>query len=287
MNSITIGPLSIPTEVLTGLLALVAGFASVSVYTRETPGERKQFNDRLLTGVIIFVLLWKIGPAVTDFESVSRQPMLVLYAPSRPLHLVIAGIGFLLYGLRVYFADGKNRRLFFAFLLFLAVSAGVFSFIRFVLPVVFPAEEPAVAEVVPPAPGRPATDFTAQTLDGTEVSLSDYRGVPVVLNFWATWCPPCKAEIPELVRFYDQGVGNAVLLTVNLTATERDIVAVQSFLLQKEIEFPVLLDVDGSIANLYAVESIPTTFLINAEGIITHIHGGAVTKSWLEQRLDD
>ena len=113
---------------------------------------------------------------------------------------------------------------------------------------------------------KPAPDFTLRDLRGNQVSLSDFRGQPVVLNFWATWCSPCRVEIPHLEALYtkykDQGL---VVLGMN---TETDYMKVKHFA-EPQISYTVLLD-GGTQAQGYDVSGIPCTYYIDRAGIIQH-----------------
>ncbi|MEK4028000.1 redoxin domain-containing protein [Pseudobacillus sp. FSL P4-0506] len=118
--------------------------------------------------------------------------------------------------------------------------------------------------------GDQAPDFTLQTLDGKKVSLSDYRGKKVMLNFWATWCPPCKAEMPHMQSFYKKEAekSNMEILAVNLTSEDRGKAAVVEFAKQYDLTFPILLDKEGTIGPQYQVATIPTTYVLNTDGTI-------------------
>ncbi|MGM0502417.1 MAG: redoxin domain-containing protein [Bacillota bacterium] len=119
-----------------------------------------------------------------------------------------------------------------------------------------------------------APDFTLTNLKGEEVSLSDYRGQYVLLNFWATWCPPCRREIPDLNSFYEDNKEEFVLLAVDLGEPKEQ---VENFIDQGDYNFPVLLDETRKIGSKYNVSAIPTTYFINPQGEIKHIKKGAVT----------
>ncbi|MCS5695131.1 TlpA family protein disulfide reductase [Desulfofundulus thermocisternus] len=131
--------------------------------------------------------------------------------------------------------------------------------------------------------GQRAPDFTLTTADGEELSLSDFRGRPVVLNFWATWCPPCRAEMPAIQSFYEKTGREIHVLAVNLTASERSAARVKDFLDAGGFTFPVLLDTRGDVAREYLVRAIPTTFFIDREGIIRARHTGSLTLEMLEE----
>lgn len=120
-----------------------------------------------------------------------------------------------------------------------------------------------------------AMDFKLKDLNGKEVSLSDYKGKKVFLNFWATWCPPCKAEMPEMEMLYKETKNSdLVILAVNLDE-EKD--TVQKFINSNKYNFPVLLDTGNIVASQYEVVSIPTSFFIDKEGNIVDKHIGAMT----------
>ncbi|RKO65939.1 TlpA family protein disulfide reductase [Desulfofundulus salinus] len=134
--------------------------------------------------------------------------------------------------------------------------------------------------------GQRAPDFTLTTTGGKEVSLSNFRGRPVVLNFWATWCPPCREEMPAIQSFYEKRGGEIQVLAVNLTASEKSAAHVKDFLKAGGFTFPVLLDTRNTTAQEYLVRAIPTTFFIDREGIIRGIHTGPMTLEMLEKAVE-
>lgn len=110
-----------------------------------------------------------------------------------------------------------------------------------------------------------APDFTLEDLDGNDVSLSDYRGKIVVLNFWAVWCRYCVEEMPDFDALNKEleESGDAVILAVNVQESSKTI---QDFLTEKDFSLNVLLDKDGAIASTYGIPGLPTTFFINPDG---------------------
>jgi peroxiredoxin len=118
-----------------------------------------------------------------------------------------------------------------------------------------------------------APDFQLDTLDGQTVALSDFRGEVVLLNFWATWCGPCASEMPFIQQVYDEWSGKGLrVLAINIGESAG---TVTSFLEEYSLSFPVLLDIDGAVATQYGATNIPTTFLIDQEGIVQGVKVGA------------
>jgi peroxiredoxin len=132
-----------------------------------------------------------------------------------------------------------------------------------------------------------APDFTLQSSSDETVSLSDFRGGPVIINFWASWCPPCQKEMPDFseaqLEYADQGV---TILAVN--AFHRDsITGLNAFLKNNPVSFQILLDEIGSVNKMYQVHSLPTTFFIDADGYIRKIIiGGPIPLSLIRIETD-
>lgn len=116
--------------------------------------------------------------------------------------------------------------------------------------------------------GQLAPDFTLTNLDGEEVTLSDLQGKNVLLNFWATWCPPCEAEMPHLQKYYDTYAekDNVEIIGVNVTYAKEKIERVKQFVEGYQLTFPILLEPTKEVADQYEVFTIPSTFMIDVEG---------------------
>lgn len=121
--------------------------------------------------------------------------------------------------------------------------------------------------------GSTAPDFVLKTLAGESVKLSDLKGKKVMLNFWATWCPPCKAEMPEMQTFYEETKNDVSILAVNLDPNND----VEGFAKKGGFTFPIVLDENDEVKTTYGIISIPTTFFLDEKGKITHIFIGKMT----------
>lgn len=118
-----------------------------------------------------------------------------------------------------------------------------------------------------------APDFSLKTINNTTVRLSDYRGKVVFLNFWATWCPPCRMELPAMEKLYEK-LKNQPFIIIAVNIDNGDPGAVKNFVQSMNLTFPVLLD-DGNVSKMYNVNAIPTTFIIRKNGTIDAIVNGA------------
>ena len=146
------------------------------------------------------------------------------------------------------------------------------------------ASEEAVEEGF--RPGKKAYDFELVNLEGETVRLSDYKGKTIVLNFFASWCPPCQVEMPHINAVYNELKDkDVVILGINLTEQD-DMNELNALLETNQIAFPILLDEKSEVASLYGIRSIPVNVVINKEGIITEYAIGAVDESRLKGYIE-
>lgn len=132
-----------------------------------------------------------------------------------------------------------------------------------------------------------APDFKMMDADGNEVHLSDYTGTPIVLNFWASWCGPCKMEMPEFNDKYQELGGEVQFLMVNMTTSYREsLEKAQTLIAEQEYVFPVFYDTEGDAAATYGVYSLPTTIFIDAEGRAIAQATGAIDAETLQTGID-
>ena len=132
--------------------------------------------------------------------------------------------------------------------------------------------------------GEPAPDFELQGLDGESVSLSQLRGSPVMLNFWATWCPPCRDEMPYLQQIYEEWSDEGLMLLAIDIGESR--AKVEQYMESNNLSLPVLLDTKSKVADKYGIRGIPTTFFIDGNGVIQEkIVGAFPNKEAIEKHL--
>jgi thiol-disulfide isomerase/thioredoxin len=136
--------------------------------------------------------------------------------------------------------------------------------------------------------GQVAKDFTVIDVDGKEVSLSDFKGKPVVVNFWASWCPPCKEEMPYFNEVYKELGDEVQFMMVDLVDGSRETVATaKAFIKDNGYEFPIFFDTDQDAAIAYGVYSIPTSIFIDAEGRVVKAITGTMTKADLLEEIEN
>lgn len=136
--------------------------------------------------------------------------------------------------------------------------------------------------------GQMAPDFTLNTLDGKTVKLSDFKGKKVILNFWATWCPPCKAEMPHMQNYYQSNKDkDIIILAVNLTNQDKGLEVIHNFADDYKLTFPILLDEQGSVGSTYQILTIPTSFFINEKGEIHQKISGPMDEETMQKYVNE
>jgi peroxiredoxin len=135
--------------------------------------------------------------------------------------------------------------------------------------------------------GNVVQDTEFNQIDGSKTRLSDYRGQAVMINFWATWCPPCKIEMPYMEnitnKYKDFG---CVVLTVNMTSTETSVNAVIQYVQKEGYSFPIIMDGEGDISNQFQILVSPTSYFIDKNGVIRKKIQGATTEETMLKMLE-
>lgn len=171
----------------------------------------------------------------------------------------------------------------------LLIGAGLAVFIFYVLD--FGGDDSGKLEEIPGvnlpgsvAVGSPAPEFELVNLEGQISKLSELRGKIVVINFWATWCEPCKVEMPFFEKLHQSDSPNLEILAINFDEPPSQ---VKQFVEEYQLNFPILLDPGGVVQTLYRVRGYPTTFIVDGNGIIRYHHIGLITDDQLDHYLTD
>ncbi|MEK3889652.1 TlpA family protein disulfide reductase [Bacillus sp. FSL K6-3431] len=145
-------------------------------------------------------------------------------------------------------------------------------------------EEETESNVIGIGKGEMAPDFELTTLEGEIVKLSDFKGQRIMLNFWATWCPPCRAEMPDMQKFQEKK--DVKILAVNLLETESNPDKVQKFIDDFNLTLTVPLDEESVVSDQYQIMAYPTSFMIDSKGRIQFIALGALNYNLMVQEFE-
>ena len=245
----------------------------------------------IVNSILIAVIIWKIWPLFTDFQTIIDYPAAILYlrggfeaaAAGSGAALIVSAI------LIIRRKEGRIRlaKIFLLDLLALAAAAVICLGVAYA----------GIAASETLSGGRQESRRTIEEgdvapmielsdLSGRKYRLADYKGRTVVLNFWASWCPPCRAELPELAEFHDTvNPADTALVSINLYSSERSPGQLPAFIEKHGIDYPVLLDKEGLAAAAFGINTIPTTFIIDPDGRIKNRVTGALTSAWLLKEL--
>jgi len=316
-DTLRAGPINLPVRYLLFMVAAAVGYATMSLLLRRRGELRRLTANRFVNAIFTFVLVWKLEPLAAGlFAALSsgrwEGVWLRIFIPGGLRGSIAGTFAALLYIVASVTAVGrkagnrdepappvrKSRQLLWIGTA-VAPLVGVYLVASIVLAPNPIATGRAVAISGPPdtggapraerrvgtAVGDRAPAFAAETLGGSRFRFEGSASRAIVLNFWATWCPPCRAELPDLVRFSSEtGPKNIQVWSVNMTSTESSRQAVREFARSNNMEFPVLVDPEGSIAHAYGVTALPTTFIIAADGTILAKQVGAMSPSWLRSQ---
>lgn len=274
-HSVQIGRFSVPVWLLASLAALAGTYVVIRMLFRRDKTTRTAIFDIVFNTFFFFFIAWKLSPLVFQFSQVLAQPSALLFLPGGAAGGIAGAAAAVIYlTIKLLRNRPVGRKIGHG----LAVSAVVFAAVFFLTG--------GVAGLQQRSSRAQAPEFELTALDGESYLLSDFRGKHVILNFWASWCGPCRAEIPELVEFHESsGDEEVILLGINQTTSEAGPGAVRDFAEQYNMRFPILLDSANRVHGLYGIRGIPTTIIVDPDGLITAKRTGAVTGSWLKSVL--
>ncbi len=259
-------------------LGYVAGSIALRIAIPVDRELRSGISDRFSTALLFSFLIWKLAPIVTEFRVVVATPLYLLYASGGPGSIVfgslVGGVYYLLATRRQWGAEVRS-----------ATIRGTLSFLIAGVAVVFVGGTIADSVLSRSDFAAPRLDFTLYELDGVEGSLTDYENQWVIVNFWATWCPPCRAEAPLLADYHATAQkDDPVLISVNQTASEASLDALSGFIEDNDIRFRTYLDPDNKVFIRFGIRGLPTTVVIAPDGTIADRRVGVVTGAWLERQ---
>ncbi|MFC4598260.1 TlpA family protein disulfide reductase [Cohnella hongkongensis] len=265
--NLQLGTTVLNIELLVYLAAGIAGALAVQYRQRRNPEKERQIGDAW-NAVFIWLLVWKGSLFLFDPAGVIARPLSLLFFSGGTRGIWLASLVALAYlFLRHYRREGVREAA------KLAASWGGVMLVATMIgyTALGPLESKGGVRIDQAAP-----DVGLTTLDGREVRLSDYRGSTVVMNFWATWCKVCQAEMPHVEKFYqehkDRGI---VVLSVNATTQERSADLVGPYAERHRLSFPIVLDDKGEALNQYGVTAYPTTYIIDSSGRVKGRYLGA------------
>lgn len=150
-----------------------------------------------------------------------------------------------------------------------------------------PDSAASAGRIASPREGFPAPEFTLPTLNGGLITLAEYQGKVVLVNLWASWCGPCRAEMPAIQKLYEANKDRGLeVLAVNSTFQDNEADA-RAFVQNLNLTLPVLLDQDGAVSRRYLLRALPSTFIIDRKGIIRAvIVGGPVSEAVLQTKIE-
>ncbi len=289
--SISMGPFALPIRYLAAFAAVLLAGLVISVILRRRPLIRRHVLDAATNAAIAFIVAWKLAPLVVDPAAVIHNPVTLLYVPGGSVGAVfgfIVAAGVVIVSLR-----RRHRNISVIGLPILAIAA--LSIIFYGLTgagfsiasninganVEFRYDRSVLETTVPVLP--PTRGDTSRT--SLQATLAEADGRPLVLNFWATWCGPCRAENPIKKAAYERWSGDALFIGVNLTTSEGGRGAVTDYIREHELPYPVYLDTQASLQYAFGVRGTPTTLVLDAEEKLVDRRYGPMTRGWIDRAL--
>ncbi|WP_245637766.1 peroxiredoxin family protein [Cytobacillus solani] len=290
---IQIGSFTIMLKWIIFGIAIVIGFVFLKLWLLRSQKKElgKQLFELVLNSVFWGFLIWKGSLLLLEPKLIIESPMSLVYFTGGTKGFILGILGALIYFvLKARKLKITNSMILQSILVFaFAVLSG-----SFLLNLFLNEDKPKVntsgtkTVEIGLQEGNKAPDFQLKALNGTDVKLSDLHGKKVILNFWATWCPPCKAEIPHMQDFYESSDKTEVeILAVNLTTSEKNPGNIKEFVRERNVTFPILLDQDGDVGDQYRAITIPTSYLIDSNGIVRKKIVGPMDKEMMNQLIEN
>lgn len=275
ISVISIGNINIPLFILIFIVFAIAAYLLTKLIENNGNDRKEAFND-FQNMLYIGLIVWKLTPVFLNFSAFLNAPLsVILYSPGGTLGVIT---GVLLGGTYyIWKSCRKSLRIYKIALLTVLITsvASSDSLYRFFAPQITTEIPRTLLENLHDINGMPPEIPDLKTTDK-----------PIILNFWASWCPPCKAEFPELESFYQQHNGNIAFYAVNMTSTETSVPNVKSFMNEMNLTIPILLDQKNALFSYFDVSSLPTTIIIknvNSGGTEIQRHSGPISAGILKE----
>lgn len=279
MQVIQIGSLAISLKWLLLGVGILIGLFVIKFWVSKThEGElHKRVFDLLVNTLILGFFIWKGSLIILEPSIVMKSPLSLLYFTGGSKGLILAMIGSLIYfvfkGRKINIPNSLIKKILAVTALSGLIGWTIYDFAFSQTKLDKTVQEGQTVQQnsgeIGIKEGNKAPNFQLENIDGQKVQLSDFKGKKVILNLWATWCPPCKAEMPHMKDFYQEQKGKDVeIVAVNITTSEKNPESVEQFVKDFGLTFPVLLDESGEIGDVYQAITIPTSYFIDTNGII-------------------
>jgi thiol-disulfide isomerase/thioredoxin len=259
-TSLAVGPFLIPGFILAVIPGYLAFRFVLSRMAQAFPEETAWVRDKGPSALLIAFLLWKLWPVFQWWPEISVDPIVLLRLPGGRSGSTAGAVGAL-----VYLGIGVIRHRRRVVPLAASVSGLAVGFL-FGLALLQTA---APDHTIPAGTNIQHLQVEYLASGGESSPLSRYSDRPTVITFWATWCGPCRAELPVKKRFYDEHKDVVNFVAVNMTATESSPAAVLNYVEKNGIVYPVALDRSGSLSNLFTIRGTPTTIVLATDGSIS------------------
>ena len=290
-TSFTLGVFTIPIKLIVFIAAAAAAHLLLFILKREDREVFKKTSDLFFNSVILFFLGWRLSLILTNWSTFRGAPTALLYLPGGPLNHLAGAAVVLLTVLIFYKRQKYNLKELTVWGILTAGTLALYFILTVFLSFIpmesqFPDSDISLVENKTAAALNSGSEIILLTMEGEEQLLDLTRSPVTIVNFWASWCPPCRAEIPEIDRFYsDYKDSDMRLITVNMTSTEKSMQNVVDFIEEKKADFPVLLDHKGEATAYFKINSVPSTFVFNSRGELTAQKTGAVDYAWLKNAV--
>lgn len=280
--SLLIGPIALPIRYLSAFAAVALAAAVVWFLLRRRPAIRHSVMDLAASAGVAFLIAWKLSPILWNPLAIFRAPLTILYAPGGAWGGVVGGAVAVIVLVLAARRRGRNLAVVgVPVLLIAAVAFGLYGLTHAGFSIAGNVQGEAGSLGYAPE----ITDADVRVLEGGTTTLEDLHdragGGPVVLNFWATWCGPCRAENPVKRAAHDRWKNEAVIVGVNLTTTEGGVDVVRDYVEKERIPYTVVLDGNGTWQRAFGIRGTPTTIVLASTGEVVDRRYGPMTRSWI------